>query len=402
MQLTGRLILCLDGTWNSVFKTLEREDKTTVLKPANPLKLARAVLTRDPAGDTRQITYYDSGVGALGLYPGVSNKLLNFADSKLGGGWGAGFEANVEQAATFISNNHADGEEIYVFGFSRGAAQACALTHFMSWMGGIPAKNDAYYIPIFFRHYLSHQGGGDPRDIRNSKGEAIVDRIRKVEVTFLGVWDTVSALGPRFRAKGATTAVDEKAFHTRSYPADCVKNAFHAISIDERRFDFRPEIWLRSLPGQTMQQRWFAGVHGNVGGSYGNDGLANCALHWIVDAAKALGLAVDEKFLARYRAFSRDEIGNSYDFTFKALEAVRFRYGKGKRSMDGYPDTASLAVHPTAIERLCADPADYDDMNERYRPAGLVALARAQKHDKDGFIRSYGLDPAKFLFPPDI
>ena len=86
--MPDRLILCLDGTWNSTFRTVERDDGTTVLKPSNPLKLARAVLPIDDSRN-RQITYYDSGVGALGLYPGLSNRLLNFADNKLGGAWGA-------------------------------------------------------------------------------------------------------------------------------------------------------------------------------------------------------------------------------------------------------------------------------------------------------------------------
>ena len=399
--MVGRLVLCLDGTWNSVFKPLERDDKTTVLKPSNPLKLARAILPIDPVSGTRQITYYDSGVGALGLYPGLSNKLLNFADSKLGGGWGAGFEANVEQAATFISNNHAEGEEIFVFGFSRGAAQARALTHFISWLGGIPEKNDAYYIPIFFRHYLKHQGGGTPNDITNSKGEVIAERVRKIDITFLGIWDTVSALGGRFRAD-KTTAVAEKAFHTRTYPADCVRHAYHALSIDERRFDFRPEIWQSSLEGQTMEQRWFAGSHGNVGGSYGNDGMANCALHWIVDQAKAQGLAVDGKFLGRYRPYPQDEMGDPYSMLYTVIDAVRFRSGKGKRPMQGHPDSANLSVHPSAIKRLCSDPSRHEEMSEPYRPPELVALARANKHDPEGFIRSFGLDPEKYPFPGDI
>lgn len=399
--MTDRLILCLDGTWNSVFKPLERENKTAVLKPANPLKLARAVLPVDPVDGSRQIIYYDSGVGALGLYPGLSNKLLNFADSKLGGAWGAGFEANVEQATTFICNNYQGSMEIYVFGFSRGAAQARALCHFISWMGGIPEKEDAYYIPIFFRHYLKYQGGRDASEVTNSKGDVIADRIRKIEITFLGVWDTVSALGPRFRAR-KTTAVAEKSFHTRTSPAACIKHAYHAISIDERRFDFRPEIWTNYQSGQTMKQCWFAGAHGNVGGSYGNDGLANCALHWIIDAAKKHGLAVNETFLARYRAFPQDELGDPYGLTFKTVELLRFKLGHGKRPMQGYPKTANLEIHPSAIKRLCSDLGKFGELSYRYRPPELVAIAQKHKHNEKEFIRSFNLDPARYPYPSDI
>lgn len=397
----NRLILCLDGTWNSVFKPVERDDQTTVLKPANPLKLARALPPVDPATGGRQIIYYDSGVGALGLYPGLSNKLLNLADSKLGGAWGAGFEANVEQAATFLSNNHVDGDEVFIFGFSRGAAQARGLTHFVSWMGGIPAKDDAYYIPIFFRAYLKHQGGGDARDIVNSKGEIIADRMRRVEIAFLGVWDTVSALGPRFRAN-TRTAAKEWAFHTRDHPADCVRHAYQAIAIDERRFDFRPEVWQRCSQGQVMRQSWFAGAHANVGGSYDRDGLANCALHWIVDAAKAVGMAVDEPFLAKYKRYPMDEEGDPFGLSFKLIEMARLKFGKGKRTLSGYPQSANLKIHPSAIRRFCADPSRHKRMKGRYRPPELVAIAQAHKHDKDGFIRSFGLDPEKFPFPDDV
>ena len=151
--MPNRLVICLDGTWNSTFKEVERDDGTKVLKPTNTLKTARAVLPIDGKGN-RQITYYDSGVGALGLYPGFSNRMLYFFDSKLGGGFGAGFEANVEQAVNFLALNYGAETDIFVFGFSRGAAQAQALTHFINWLGGLTAKSDAYYIPVFFRHYL--------------------------------------------------------------------------------------------------------------------------------------------------------------------------------------------------------------------------------------------------------
>ncbi|MFA3916689.1 phospholipase effector Tle1 domain-containing protein [Ruegeria hyattellae] len=399
--MKGRVILCLDGTWNSTFKPLEREGKTSVLKPANPLKLARAILPVDPVDGTRQILYYDSGVGALGLYPGISNKLLNFADSKLGGAWGAGFEANIEQAVTFLAHNHAPEEKIFVFGFSRGAAQARGLTHFISWMGGLPEKTDAYYIPIFFRRYLDTGGSGAPSDVVSSRGDRPADRIRPVEVGFLGVWDTVMALGSRFQAKSGTS-VSEKSFHVLPHPADCVRHARQALAIDEKRYDFRPEIWQTALEGQTLEQRWFAGVHGNVGGSYGNDGLANIALHWIVDEARAHGVAVDSKFLGKYRPFPQDSLDNSYGLGFKMIEAIRFKLGKGTRSLGDQPATSNLSIDPSVIKRLCSDPAKFKNMSEPYRSEEVVAVARLHKMDGEQFVRSYGLDPTKYSFPKDI
>lgn len=184
--MPDRLIFCLDGTWNNPFIKVERDKGTTVMKPTNPLKLARAILPEDASG-TRQPTYYDPGVGALGLYPGISNAILEFVDRKLGGYAGAGFEANVEQAVTYLAHNYTPDVQIYIFGFSRGAAQARAMTQFLGWMGGVPAKSDAYYIPEFFRHYIARRGKGSPRDIKNSKGETPADRMVPLKITFLGV-----------------------------------------------------------------------------------------------------------------------------------------------------------------------------------------------------------------------
>jgi len=399
--VSDRLILCLDGTWNSSFTPVERDDKTTVLKPANPLKLARAVLPVDPASGTRQITYYDSGVGALGLYPGFSYKLLNFSDSKLGGAWGAGFEANIEQAVTFITNNYVKNSQIYIFGFSRGAAQARGLTQFISWMGGVPEKKDAYYIPIYFRHYLAHKGGGAPEDIVDNRGDVPARRMQKVKITYLGVWDTVVALGSRFLATRGTS-VDEKSFHVPDQPADCVVHARQALAIDEKRYDFRPEIWSGPGASKSLEQRWFPGVHANIGGSYGNDGLANVALHWIVDEAKSNGIAIDEKFLKKYRPFPQDTIGVTHTAVYKTIEAIRFKLGKGARSLNGTPDTANLSIHPSAIARLCSNPEKFRDMDAPYRPKELVEIVRQHAGDKEGFVKSYGLKPSTYPFPADI
>lgn len=399
--MPDRLIFSLDGTWNNPFITVEREDGSTVMKPTNPLKLARAVLPLDKTG-ARQLTYYDTGVGALGLYPGISNAILQFVDSKLGGYAGAGFEANVEQAVTHLAHNYTPDAEIYVFGFSRGAAQARAMTRFLDWMGGVPAKSDAYYIPEFFRHYIANRGKGSPLDIKNSKGESPAERIVPVKVTFLGVWDTVMALGSRFRSAEKTSS-EERSFHVGTEPASCVLNARQALSIDEQRADFRPEIWLSASGGQTLEQRWFAGAHGNVGGSYGDDGMANCALHWIVGEAKAHGLEIDEAFLNKYRCFSRDTLGNPYTLMYRIGDALRFKSGKGNRTLNGYPETANLSIDPSAIQRLCSDPDDFPKaMTEPYRPAELVKIAKAHASDAKAWIESFGLDPKSYPFPTDI
>jgi len=93
-----RIVLCLDGTWNNPYDEKQRDDGNKVLRPSNTLKLARAVCPK-AADEVEQLVYYDIGVGSLAAYPGVANRLLYRADRVLGGGFGAGFEGNVEGRA---------------------------------------------------------------------------------------------------------------------------------------------------------------------------------------------------------------------------------------------------------------------------------------------------------------
>lgn len=399
-----RLIICLDGTWNSTANEVKREDGTRVLKPTNPLKTARAILPQDSKGNP-QVTYYDIGVGALGAYSGLSNQMLAVFDRALGGAFGAGFEGNVEQAATFLSNNYSAGAEVFVFGFSRGAAQARALTNFLSWMGGIPAKKDAYYIPILFRHYLDTQGEGLPTAIKDSNGDVPVSRIVPVEIKFLGIWDTVLALGSRLVAP-LEQSMAARFFHVGTTPAACVQHARQALALDEERFDFRAEVFTGphpcATPDRTLAQRWFCGVHGNVGGSYGKDGLANIALHWIVGEAKAQGLEVDDNFLKPYQPYFGHELGVSKTRLYKFIDWLRFTTKTGRRTINGHPEKACLSFDRSVMQRFCSDPTKHDGMDGHYRPPEIIEIVRSYQSRKDDFYRDYELDPEDFPFPDNI
>ena len=221
-------------------------------------------------------------------------------------------------------------------------------------------------------------------------------------VQMLGVWDTVMALGSRLTAS-VNTSVLNRAFHVQETPAACVDHACQALAIDERRYDFRPEIWRASgFPGQTLKQRWFAGSHGNAGGSYGNDGLANCALHWIMDEAKALGLEVDEAFLKIYRPYPQDELSDPQTLFYKMIDKVRFKLGNGLRALDGYPASANLMLDPSVIQRFCSDPKEHPTMTERYRPKSVLSLASEHRSRWSEFLQNLGLDSETYPFPEDI
>ncbi len=441
-----RWILCLDGTWNSTYVQKKRDDGHEVLKPSNVLKLCRSVQPFDESTGREQIVYYDIGVGSLARYPGASNRLLSGADKLLGGAFGAGFEANVEDALTFLVNNRRPGDEVLVFGFSRGAATAQALTRFLDWSGGLPAKGEAYYLPRFFREYVASRGAKSAAEVRRgidaeraaeSRPRDPLAAFESVDVTFLGVWDTVMALGSRFRADGsdgsdgsngsdrsdrfngsnapnasntASTSTASRSFHVGPRPAACVRHARQALAIDEARYDFRPEVWTDHLPGQTLAQRWFAGVHSNVGGGYVDDGLANLAFHWIVDEAVVAGLALSDPFAAIYRSYPQDRLYRSESWFYRLLDGLRLRNGRGRRSLLGWPATANLSLSKSVIHRLQADPAErrengelrFPDLLQAYRPESVLRFLACQS-DLDSYLVSLGFAEASDrVLPPDV
>jgi|HubBroStandDraft_3_1064219.scaffolds.fasta_scaffold13557_2 uncharacterized protein (DUF2235 family) len=410
-----RLVLCLDGTAASDFNQQRRDQGQDVLKPSNVLKLCRAVLPWDEAAGREQIAYYDIGVGALTLYPGLANKVLVSADKFLGGAWGAGFESNVERGLEFLVLNHQPGDEVFLFGFSRGAATARGLTRFLDWAGGLPSKEDSYYLPILFQKFVLSRGQARVADaIKEINDQSAAEKksglgpLVPIDVRFLGVWDTVMALGSRFRATGGSTSDVSKSFYTDRQPARCVRHARQALAVDESRYDFRPEVWAAPREGQTLVQRWFAGVHSNIGGGYVNDGLANLAFRWMLEGAEEQGLAVDQRFVAFYRGFILDRLYRSESAFYRLLDALRWRCGRGRRELTGRPASANLTLDSSVVKRMRADPEAVKKgggpANPRlvlYRPQNVIAFLACQP-DLDGYLASIGLDAEQRQLPKDV
>ncbi len=394
-----RLVLCLDGTWNSAYKKEKRQDGIRVLKPSNILKLARAI---EPVGsrDVHQVVYYDTGVGAMSKHPGFSNRLLSKVDNLFGGAWGAGFESNIEDALTFIIHNYQAAtndeaaDEILVFGFSRGAATARALTQFISWMGGLPVKSDAYFLPKLFRVYIKSKGKAkfeQARDMINKEIDSVnQSRKRKitypfsqwqvVKINFLGVWDTVLALG------GRIVTMKSRQFYLHDKPADCVLHARQALAIDEKRYDFLPEIWSSpSAEKQSLKQCWFAGVHSNIGGGYINDGLANIALQWMLQQVKAVvkGFRTNRSYLNNYRPFPQDEMVESKTRTYKTKDFVMRKNGLRTihTAKDQGFEKTGLIIHPSVRTRMETDYQSKAFMNEPYQPKNLLAYLEGKQID---------------------
>jgi len=399
MSEPNRIVICLDGTWQNPYKMRQRDDGGKVLKPTNVLKLSRAVLPRSPGDRRPQITYYDAGIGALVKYPGRANRFLSLADRLLGGVWGAGFEANIEEAFRFLAHNHEPGDEVFVFGFSRGAAQARALTHFLSWLGGVPEKGDVYFGPLFFLHWVKTRGTGRPDEVTTVDGRRPDHPMDPVDIKLLGVWDTVMALGSRLHtARG--TSKNRWSFYVQPRPADCVRHARQALAVDENRFDFQPEIWSSCADDQTLIQHWFAGSHSNVGGGYVEDGLANIPFRWIVAEAESLGLAVDHSYVKHFNPHPQGRFYPSGSVATKTLEWARLRFNGGSRSMIGHSSEASLNLDRSVIHRMRANPAEHPQL-DLYRPKQVIEYLR-KIDDLDAFLTGIGIDPAEHPLPDDV
>lgn len=301
-----RMVICADGTWN-VRDQLNK--KTGKRRPTNVTKVARAVEPSARDG-TAQVVFYDEGVGTSG---GL--------DKYTGGAFGDGIEKNIRELYRAIVYNYSPGDELFLFGFSRGAFTVRSLAGFMQLVGLID-KDDDYWLPELYGCYeRGHRPGS--REWEKVSRHFERDRMPSPPILFIGVWDTVGALG----APGILGQLLRKkryTYHDVSLTAS-ISHAYHALAIDERRKPFAPSVWDRP-PGWAgeLEQAWFPGVHCNVGGGESPDGLANEALHWMVEKAERLGLEVDSQYLGHFRNCFNSELDDSMTPFYRVLgEHVR-------------------------------------------------------------------------------
>lgn len=282
--MAKNIVICCDGTWNEPESIEGKRGQST-----NVLKTVRAVLPQAVGADgvvREQIVYYDRGVGTA-----------NWWDRFVGGTFGVGLSDNVIEAYNFLANNYAGPEDrIYLFGFSRGAFTVRSLAGFVGLVGLIN-KIDLGQLPRAFKYYRT------PPAIRPQRPELLegIGRRHPIDLHFLGVWDTVGALGIPTQFLGLNRLWHKSyEFHDVTLSAR-VRNAYQALAIDERRRPFAPCLWDNKTPaeGQTIEQVWFPGVHSNVGGGYPDAGIANEALHWMLGKACDCGLAVDHSYLCK-------------------------------------------------------------------------------------------------------
>lgn len=330
-----RIIICCDGTWNAPDKN-----------PTNVVKLVRAIRPLDSHG-VHQVVFYDQGVGTQG---GV--------DKWIGGGFGKGVRKNILDGYRFLVHNFQPGDEIYCFGFSRGAYTARALGGMLNAVGLI-GKDELSQLTDVYKYYRTH-----PEQRATEKYQSNY----RPDVTMIGVWDTVGALGAPTPVLGRFTKRFVSFFDTKLSPY--IKNAYHALAIDEQRGPFKPDLWTGQINAdQTVEQVWFAGVHSDIGGGYRERGLSDIALQWMIEKSQDLGLEFDANMIGSPHFLNPDimqPIHDSYGTGYKLLSLVGV--DRFVRRLSGAPNNppVNVSIHPSVELKR--------EQDAKYRPANYEVL----------------------------
>jgi len=325
--MAKNIAVFLDGTWDTY--------QEGVSSNSNVGRMYAAAVN----DGARQVTHYTRGVGT------------DWYDKIKGGAFGVGLSDRIQEAYQFITDQYDDGDAIFIFGFSRGAYEARSLGGMVGRVGLLDrtrfaATNRRDMFDIIFNNYTRPKDAANDKLVANFKATNCVD----VPIKMIGVWDTVGALGVPVFATQLTLLVPK--FHDLSL-GPRVENAYHALSIDEQRFDFQPTYWdpASVRPGQHLEQVYFAGVHSDVGGGYDDDHtLADITLCWMVERAQRHGLLFKDDSLA---ACSDDAAFGRLHDSFSPLLASRGRF---HRVVD-----AGMTIHKSVQSR-------WDDTQNRAKP----------------------------------
>jgi uncharacterized protein (DUF2235 family) len=355
------IVLFSDGTGNSSAKLF----KTNVWRMYEAVDLGPAAPGKRP-----QISYYDDGVGTSSFKPIAA----------LGGAFGYGLKRNVLDIYRFACRNYKEGDDIYAFGFSRGAFTARLVVALIASEGLVLSEDEADLerksiaaYRQFRRHFLPRRLKWPTKVFRTLRAAAIglVDRLRgrkpydpsenlHPEIRFIGVWDTVAAYGGPITE--VTRAVDNW-FFPLSMPDyrlhERVVCARHALAIDDERDAFQPLLWdevheekLKAkgeVPPDRLLQVWFTGMHADVGGGYPDESLSYVSLLWMMEEAENAGLrtldVIKDRFFAL--ASSSGPLHNS-----RAGLAAYYRYQPRKIAAWLDPaDAATLSLRDPAIDK---------------------------------------------------
>jgi uncharacterized protein (DUF2235 family) len=265
-----------------------------------------------------QVTFYDDGVGAdaTGL-----NRVLQ-------GAFGQGILQKIQDGYTKIAHVYEEGDEIFLFGFSRGAYTARSLAGMIANCG---LPTGAFSDDCVTQAFAAYR---DPVNRASILAGLTACGLAPATIQMVGVWDTVGSLG----IPAIFGGVDEKTYgflDTGLHPA--IRNACHCLALDEKRAQFPATLWTSPpAAGQTVEQVWFSGCHGDVGGGTAMAGgvdagtrLCDITMGWMVAKAQALGVTMDPAIAAQYGTLPADF----------ALDSIRETWAP----VDGAPNLRPVA-----------------------------------------------------------
>lgn len=376
-----RLVFNFDGTWN----------RLDAVCPTNVVLTAESILPLDGQG-VAQLNYYDQGVGT------------DKGDRLRGGAFGRGLTRNLADAYRNLVFNYTPGDEIFIFGFSRGAFSARSFAGLIR-NSGIVRREHADRTPRAIELYRSRNSGDAPKGQAAAEFRAAFAH-PPAEIAYLGVWDTVGALGiPNFLSI-ARFFNGRHAFHDCSL-SSAVRSARHAVAIDETRRTFEPTLWdnfeqLNRERGKDpaaddapYQQKWFSGVHSAVGGGTPSRGLSDHALEWVWAGARRAGLALDSSPDSRLYSLQPD-FTHPLDGTEPAAAAKR-RLALSEWRKTPRANGPAKVVHVSiSARRRWHAPVERLPGKAPYRPPALRALAEALDADADGVAVALLPEPGTF------
>jgi uncharacterized protein (DUF2235 family) len=384
-----RIAIFCDGTWNTHDATYQ----------TNVVRMAQAVQLTADDGRTQHVIY-QAGVGTGRGSNLVARKLDKFA----GGALGWGLTENIEEVYRALVFCYEPGDEVFIFGFSRGAYTARSLAGLIRSCG-IPPREAVGRVPEALTRYQSRDPETKPDDpesflfrrdfspftatsdaefnwrMKTSPGLCV-----KLNLAYVGVWDTVGALGvPGFLA--AAPWLNKKYnFHDTDLSRS-VSSARHAVAIDERRRTFAPALWDNldrlnklALAGEDdvtldpadhdtwpYRQEWFPGDHSSVGGGVSREGLTAASFAWVAEGAMTAGLDMRQTVLDQVaeKFDVRGDIRSKKSGMFSSLMSLL------DRDRDGPTDP--VTVSDVARARIACDPT--------YRPKSLDNVIDAVQRD---------------------
>jgi len=354
------IVLCADGTGH----------RGGYGRDTNVYKTCKAVDINSPGVD--QYTFYDQGVGT-----DKSDTSKNKYRTALSGAFGFGFRNNVLHLYHFLARSYNPGDAIFLFGFSRGAATVRAFAGFINACGLVDRNhssvqtNGAFdadkFQELVERAFECYQNNKNKPAQQKFKDQyAVKDSIHApngdLKIKFVGVWDTVSALGFSqdfslllkwifSTAEKISNMIPWLAHDFYDYELNnSIENAYHALSIDDERTTFHPLVWNEKNFTGHVEQVWFAGVHSNVGGGYPRTGLSDIALQWMQSKAQAHGLVLYQDQLTAIQ-----DSANIYDKLYDSRDGVAIYYRYGPRNLIKLCDNklkGNIAIHLSAYKKI--------------------------------------------------